>query len=102
MRKNDFENALDKLPAGYSKGDYAGRRYGVTLHRSRDGRRVSLFARQLAGHDIVSFNLYKLSSGISTLKPCEMPSKKVVAFVKGYVPESGPAPSHNPGSKPDA
>lgn len=93
MQKNYFENTLAELPVGYSEGHYAGRRYGVTLHRSRDGKRVSLYARQLAGHDVVSFNLYKLSSGISALKPCEMPSEKVVAFVEGYVPESGQTPS---------
>lgn len=88
MQKSDFENTLAEFPIGYSEGDYAGRRYGVTLHRSHDGKRVSLFARQLAGNDVVSFNLYKLKSGISALRPCEMLSDKVVAFVKGYVPDS--------------
>lgn len=89
MQKNDFENTLAEFPVGYSEGDYRGRRYGVTLHRSHDGKRVSFFARQLAGNDVVSFNLFKLNSGITALKPCEMPSDKVVAFVKGYVPEGG-------------
>jgi hypothetical protein len=91
MQKDHFESALAEV--GYSEGHYAGDRYGVALHRSRDGKGVSLFARQLAGH-VVRFNLYKLSSGDSALKPCEMPSDKVLAFVKGYVPESGQTPIH--------
>jgi hypothetical protein len=45
---------------------------------------ISLFARALAGGDVVSFNLYRLRSGEDSLRPCEMPAEKVVAFVLGY------------------
>jgi hypothetical protein len=47
---------------------------------------ISLFARALAGGDVVSFNLYRLRSGEDSLRPCEMPAEKVVAFVLGYAP----------------
>ncbi|WP_436286138.1 hypothetical protein [Rhizobium sp. LjRoot258] len=57
MGADKFEWALANLPQGYSEGAFMGRRYGVTLRRSKDGRRTSLFARELAGKDIVSFNL---------------------------------------------
>jgi hypothetical protein len=85
MRDEELETALAALPLGYSEGCYGGQRYGVTLRRSHDGKRISLFARQLAGSDIISFNRYRLSSGEAVLKPCEMPLHKVVSFVLGYV-----------------
>lgn len=84
MEEAPFEKALESIPLGYSEGEYEGARYGVTLRRSEDGKRVSLFARQLAGPNIVSFNLFKLRSGKSALKPCEMSSQKVMTFVSGY------------------
>ncbi|KRW97490.1 hypothetical protein ACFFHG_09390 [Gellertiella hungarica] len=80
----DFETALDALPSGYSEGVYQGRRYGVSVRRSDDGRRNSLFARELAGADIVSFNMYRLGSGNTSLKPCEMSTEKVIDFVRGF------------------
>jgi hypothetical protein len=84
MESADFEAALGALPEGYSEGVYEGRRYGVILRRSDDGRRNSLFARELAGTDIISFNLYRLGSGNASLKPCEMSSEKVRDFVLGF------------------
>ena len=52
MENADFEAALEGLPRGYSEGFFDGRRYGVSVQRSDDGRRNSLFARDLAGTDI--------------------------------------------------
>ena len=88
MEHAAFEAAFEKLPEGYSEGAYHGRRFGVTVRRSEDGRRNSLFARDLAGNDIVSFNLYRVPSGRTSLKPCEMSSEKVVAFVLDFRPDS--------------
>lgn len=82
-----FDVALARLPTGYLRGSFMGRTYGVTVTRSEDGKRTSLFAEELGGQDIVSFNLYSLSSGNEALKPCEMSSEKVVDFVVGLVPE---------------
>ena len=79
-----FEAAWERLPSGYSEGVFDGYRYGVTVKRSDDGRRNSLFARDLAATDIVSFNLYRLESGETLLKPCEMSSEKVARFVLGF------------------
>ena len=75
------------MPEGYAEGAYEGRRFGVTVKRSEDGRRNSLFARELAGTDIVSFNLYRVASDQTSLKPCEMSTQKVVAFVLGFRPD---------------
>ncbi len=80
MKYAGFEAAFDKLPGGYSTGIYNGRRFDLSVRRSRDGRRNSLFARELAGTDIISFNLYRFSSGKTSLKPCEMSAEKVVGI----------------------
>jgi len=88
MEHAEFNAAFDKLPEGYSEGTYEGRRFGLTVRRSKDGRRNSLFAKDLAGNDIVSFNLYRFTSGRTSLKPCEMSARKVVAFVLDVQPEA--------------
>jgi len=85
--EQDFESALAAIQSGYSEGVYKGLRYGVTVRTSRDGKRTSLFARALAGGDLISFNLYRLNSGETSLRPCEMSVEKVVAFVRGFVPD---------------
>lgn len=82
-----FLTALAGLPTGYSQGDYLGTRWGVTLERSSDGRRVKLYGEELGGNDHVSFNLY-WAGGEPRLKPCEMPEEKVVDFVLGFGPEA--------------
>lgn len=79
-----FEEAFAALPSGYSEGVFGGRRYGVSIKRSTDGRRNSLFARELAGTDFVSFNLFHLQDEQTLLKPCEMSIEKVITFVVGY------------------
>ncbi len=81
-----FMTALEALPSGYSEGLYGGRRYGVTINRSDDGRRWWLFGRELGGTDIISLNLYRTVGGRIALRPCEMPADKVIAFVQGYSP----------------
>ena len=79
-----FYAAFEKLPEGYSEGTYEGRRFGLIVRRSKDARRNSLFARELAGTDVVSFNLYRAASDRTLLKPCEMSAEKVVAFVLDF------------------
>ncbi|MBD9453930.1 hypothetical protein IB244_20645 [Rhizobium sp. RHZ02] len=83
-----FEVALAQLPAGYLEGNFKGRRWSVTVKRSADGRREWLFAEDLGGSDIVSFNLYRLENGRHTLRPCEMSQAKVVEFVIGFRPDT--------------
>ncbi len=78
---------MSRLPTGYSQGGYEGNRWGVTVERSSDGRRVKLYGEALGGNDHVSFNLYRVS-GEARLKPCEMPASKVIAFVAGFVPDA--------------
>jgi hypothetical protein len=85
---DDFLAALESMPLGYSEGSYSGRRYGVTIKRSDDGRRWWLFGRDLGGTDIVSLNLYRPTTGRIVLRPCEMSVEKVAAFVRAYRPDT--------------
>lgn len=83
----DFGACLGSLPDGYSQGDFQGQRWGVTVRRGLDGRRLWLYGEELGGKDIVSFNLYSGVGGRHLLKPCEMSSTKVVEFVLGFRPD---------------
>ncbi len=82
-----FERALEAFPEGYVEDYFQGRRWRATVKRSDDGRRVWLFAEELGGEEIVSFNLYVVSGGRPALKSCEMSSQKVVHFVIGLQPD---------------
>ena len=83
---------LDALPRGYGEGTFEGRRYGVTVRASEDGKRGWLFGEELGGTDRVSCNIYRLGGGRARLLPCEMPTEKVVAFGLGFVPDARPNP----------
>jgi hypothetical protein len=91
MKLQAFLNALETLPRGYSQGQYHERRWGVTLTEATGGRRFKLFAEELGGTDVVSFNLYLTGDGGPQLKPCEMPADKVIDFVVGYQPDDAAA-----------
>lgn len=78
--------ALEHLADGYTRGMFKGSVWGVTVKRSADATRIWLYAQDLAGTDIVSFNLYRLRSGHAALKPCEMSSDKILSFMLGFVP----------------
>lgn len=82
-----FGTCLGSLPDGYSQGDFQGQRWGVTVRRGLDGRRLWLYGEELGGKDIVSFNLYSGVGNRPLLKPCEMSSAKVVEFVLGFRPD---------------
>jgi hypothetical protein len=58
LPEHDIESALAAIPSG--DGVYEGLRYAVTVRKSRDGKPTNLFARALAGGNVVSFNLYRL------------------------------------------
>jgi hypothetical protein len=49
MEHSEFDAAFAKLAEGYREGTYEGRRFSLIVRRSGDGRRNSLFARELDG-----------------------------------------------------
>jgi hypothetical protein len=79
-----FLDSLGRLPNGFVRGSYGGSPYGVTVDRSASLGRAKLFAHELGGRDIVSFNLYRTPAGKDHLRPCEMSSAKVIDFVCGF------------------
>jgi hypothetical protein len=79
-----FDQFLDKLlhiPEGFSTGVYRGQRYKIIHTVENNGQVEKLFGENLRGEDHISFNLYRLASGQTLLKPCEMPAEKVQDFV---------------------
>jgi hypothetical protein len=83
-----FADALRRFPPGHSEGLYDGRRYGVTLTASPDGRRIWLFGEELGGTRRVSFNLYRLDGLRLELRPCEMPRDWVIDFILRFHPDN--------------
>ena len=81
----EFLNCFDALPLGAYGGTFEGRRYRVAKTALVTGRSQKLEAEELGGSDYISFNLYRLQNGAVLLKPCEMPSEKVIAFVNGLI-----------------
>jgi len=84
-----FLAAFAALPYGTFRGRAHSRDYVVTRSRIVGGRGEKLVAEALDGSDYISLNLYHLASG-TRLKPCEMPSAKVIVFVQDLVPDPTP------------
>lgn len=91
MPNSTFLDAFTALPLGTFRGSAHGRSYIVTRSLVAAGRGEKLVAEALDGSDYISLNLYRLASG-PILKPCEMPSAKVLAFVLDLVPDTAKSP----------
>lgn len=88
MTEHDaFLSAFDALPRGGYGGTFEGKRYRLMKSILVAGRSQKLEAEELGGPDYISFNLYRLAGGEVLLKPCEMPSEKVIDFVLKVVPD---------------
>lgn len=72
---------INRLPLGYSEGLYNYKRYSITKEIFNNGKSFKIFGRELQGNDFVSLYYY-ITSKIELLKPCEMPQKKVIDFLK--------------------
>ncbi|MCB1382933.1 MAG: hypothetical protein KDJ73_08390 [Notoacmeibacter sp.] len=83
-----FLRRLAAIPDGAGEGIYRSRRWGVTVTRSADGRRIWLYGEERGGMGRVSFNLYLTGAGSPLLKPCEMPEQEVTDFILAYEPEA--------------
>ncbi len=79
---SDLAALFARIPQGWSVAQYRGRRYGVTRTVHAGGRAQKIYAEELAGRDVVSANLY----GDAELRPCEMPTEKVLDFLRTAVP----------------
>lgn len=87
MKHKNLPAFLDRflaLSSGYRPVIFEGKRYGMSIEISADGKRRKFYAEELGGNDHVSFNLYLLDGKAPLLKPCEMPAEKVIDFVLSF------------------
>lgn len=78
---NSISTYVNKIPTGYSVGNYQGKKYGISKTIFNRGKSVKLYGEELGGNNFVSLNYY-LTTTKELLKPCEMPAQKVVHFLK--------------------
>ncbi|MEO3414448.1 hypothetical protein AAFO92_07325 [Roseovarius sp. CAU 1744] len=81
----DFLKVFDALPMGTFTGVSNGRQYIVTRQDFAAGNSQKLIAEELGGNGYISFNLYRLASGMR-LYPCETTQEEVVDFVVNLRP----------------
>ncbi len=87
----DLRDLVQDLPLGTTTGTAHGKRYVATKSQFSNGRATKLVAEEMGGNDYISMNLYDLAAG-PQLYPCEMPSDKVIAFVRAYRPDGDAKP----------
>jgi hypothetical protein len=75
---------LSAMDAGAHDVIFRGRRWGLTLAKADDLRRMTLFAEARDGSDHVSANFYHTAFTGIMLKPCEMPTQQVLSFIAGF------------------
>ena len=71
------------IPHGYSTLLYRQKKYGVIRTDFNCGKSIKVFAEELGGNDFISLNYYVTSTS-ERLKPCEMPSDKVIDFLMNF------------------
>ena len=79
------EALLSHIPSGYSEVTYRNKKYGVSRSDFAAGQSTKIYAQELGGNDIISFNYYRTKVG-GQLKPCEMPEQKVWKFLTEMQP----------------
>ncbi|WP_050603997.1 hypothetical protein [Ruegeria sp. 6PALISEP08] len=83
-----FLAAFLALPEGSFIGTSHGRSYVVVRHSMAGGKSHKLVAHERGGPDYISLNLYQTRNSGALLRPCEMPARKVIAFVLDLVPDA--------------
>lgn len=76
----NLQTTINKIPIGATKMRLNGKKYLVTRKDFNQGRSTKVYAEELGGNDFISFNFYLTSKG-EQLKPCEMPTQKVLDFL---------------------
>ena len=74
---------IQVIPKGYSKVLYKQKKYGLTKTDFYGGRSIKVYAEELGGNDFISMNYY-ITRTSERLKPCEMPSEKVIDFLLNF------------------
>ena len=87
----DLAALVDRVPPGWTEVAYAGSRWGLSRTDRAGGASTALYAERLGGPGVVSANVWRTSAG-ELLRPCEMPAREVLDFLRGW------APSHDDGA----
>lgn len=78
---SEFLLELAQLENGYQTVIFNNSKYSMIISRPVPDKIFKLFAKDLSGTDIISFNLFLLQDKQAKLCPCEMSSQKVIEFV---------------------
>ncbi|UZO79933.1 peptide methionine sulfoxide reductase [Aquimarina sp. ERC-38] len=81
MSPEELQEAILKIPEGYSEVFYDSRKYGISKTVFNQHKSLKVYAQELGGSNFISFNYYLLQSK-QVLKPCEMPENKVIHFLE--------------------
>ncbi len=77
-----FNKKIQSLNDGAYDVTYENKRYLLRKETLLKGKLIKLYAEELGGNNFISLNYYPhIKNGL--LKPCEMPEKKVKAFILG-------------------
>lgn len=76
---------LTRVPVGYTRVRYGGKRWGMRRRDFNGGRSVKVYAEALDGSDFISCNYYATRAG-GQFRPCEMAATKVRAFLADFEP----------------
>ena len=75
----------ERVPEGWTRVIYNGRTYGLARTTRAGGRSITLYAEELGGTDLINANVYRTAAA-DHLRACEMPTAKVLAFLRGWTP----------------
>lgn len=81
----DLAVLVERVPPGWTEVAYAGGRWGLSRTDRAGGASTSLYAERLGGPGVVSANVWRTSGG-EVLRPCEMPAREVLDFLRGWEP----------------
>ena len=76
---------VERVPEGWTRAIYNGRTYGLARTTRAGGRSITISAEELGGTDLVSANVYRTLAA-DHLRACEMPTAKVLAFLRAWMP----------------
>jgi hypothetical protein len=76
---------VERVPPGWTAVAYDGSAWGLTRTDHAGGATSTLYAEQLGGTGVVSANVWRTSGG-EVLRPCEMPARVVLDFLRGWTP----------------
>lgn len=78
---DDLDALVDAIPEGWSRVRIDGQAWGVTRTTRAEGGVVSVDAERLGDDERFGANVWRTSDG-TVLRPCEVPSEKVMRFLR--------------------